>query len=77
MYRTYMRLVLICIHVREDSEIGSPFMLNGHCFLCLLSLLLLALYFFFVCVFVFLILFVCVVFKVQHLRISIQIVWGG
>ena len=47
-------------------------MLTGYCILCLLSLLLLALHF--LCVFVFLILFACVVFKVQHLRISIQIV---
>ena len=51
-------------------------MLTGHCLLCLLSLLLLASYFF-LCVIWFLVLFVSVVFKVQHLRISIQIVWGG
>ena len=28
MYRTYMHLVLICIHVREDFVIGSPFNVN-------------------------------------------------
>ena len=51
-------------------------MFTGHCFLCLLSLLLLALYFSFAC-FCFMVLFVCAVFRVQHLRISIQIAWGG
>ena len=55
------------MHVREDSVIGSPFNVNWS--LLFVFTFVIALYFF--VFFDFLILFVCVVFKVQHLRISI------
>ena len=75
MYHTYTRFVLICIHVREDSVIGSPF--NVHWSLLFVFTFVIASCIFFLCVFIFWFSFVCVVFKVQHLRISIQIVWVG
>ena len=75
MYHMYMCLVLICIHVRKESEVGSPFNVNWSLLFMLTFVIASFLYFFCVCFCFFD--FVCVVFKVQHLYISIQIVWGG
>ena len=69
-----MCLVLICIRFREDFVIGSPFNVNWS-LLFVFTFVIASCFVFFLC-FCFLVLFVCVVFKVQQLRISIQIVWG-
>ena len=66
MYRTYVCFVLICIHVKEDSVIGSPFNVNWSLLFVFTSLLLLALYFFF-----FVLLFFAFVLCVWCLKCSI------
>ena len=63
MYRPYMCLVLICIHVREDSEIESPFNVNWSLLFMLTFVIASCFVFFCACVFSFFD-FVCVVFKV-------------
>ena len=71
MYRTYVHelcFYMYCIHVREDSVLGSPFNGNWSRRFVLTFVIASCFGFFFSVCFCFLVLFVCVVFKVQHLR---------
>ena len=60
----YVRMcfVLMCIHVREDSVIGSPFNVHWSLLFVLTFVTASCVVFFLMCVFVFWFCFVCVVF---------------